>query len=338
MAAYTDAVVREIREYSSPCRIKVNTVFFGGGTPSVLPAEMFLKITYAVSEVFDIADDAEFSVEVNPGAVSADTLRAYRKAGVNRISIGLQSTHADELSSLGRIHSYEEFLQTYREIRACGFSNINIDLMYGIPNQTKSSFSQTLDRVIALGPEHISAYGLIIEEGTVFFEKRTSLNLPSEDSECEMYGIACERLSASGYSHYEISNYAKPGFECKHNLKYWRDEEYIGIGLSAHSCYLGKRYSNTSVLSRYIKDKHPRECLSENAASDPFEYAMLRLRLAEGLSTLEYENKFGAPFAIGKENTVADFVKYGLLKINGERISLTEKGFYLSNHILAQLL
>ena len=243
-----------------------------------------------------------------------------------------------ELSYLGRIHTYSEFLDTYRLVRAAGFTNVNIDLMYGIPGQTVASFCQTLDKVTALAPEHISAYGLIIEEGTLFFEKRNELPLPSEDEECDMYSKACERLLAAGYSHYEISNYARRGFECRHNLKYWRDEEYIGVGLAAHSYLSGVRYSNTSDFSDYVSGSFGRRRHSHIADKDPFEYAMLRLRLAEGMSITEYEKKFGKPFAEGEEEKLKSFSEYGLLRLSRERISLTERGFYLSNHILAQLL
>ena len=184
--------------------------------------------------------------------------------------------------------------------------------MYGIPKQTKESFEKTLDTVIAINPEHISAYGLIIEEGTPFYENRHRLDLPSEDTECDMYGIACSKLRAAGYYHYEISNYAKRGFECKHNLKYWKDEEYIGVGLASHSFYGGRRYANAEALSDYVNGNFTKEDLSGTASSDPFEYAMLRLRLAEGMSLSEYEKKFGKRFASDKAHLLKSFSEHGL--------------------------
>ncbi len=336
---YIDKLISEIELYSGEQKIKVDTVFFGGGTPSLLSPDKFHKIVDAISKSFDLSALSEFTVEVNPATLNDDKIKAYKRAGVNRISIGVQSIHENELKKLGRIHNYPDFKHTHLELREAGFSNISFDLMYGIPYQTQDSFKETLKTVIALSPEHISAYGLIVEEGTPFYEEGKKLALPSEDEEYAMYCDAHDMLAKAGYNHYEISNYAKPGFECKHNLKYWRDEEYIGVGLAAHSYFNGKRYGNTDSFDEYFNSYLPnynRESC-ENP-KDPFEYAMLALRLSEGFSLSEYERMFGEKFASGKERKLKAFVDGGLLLVNGDRICLTPKGFYVSNSIMSELL
>lgn len=336
---YVARLISEIESYRSNEKIKINTVFFGGGTPSLLSGERFLKIVSTIKESFEILPDAEFTVEVNPATLSDEKILAYKEAGVNRISIGVQSIHEIELKKLGRIHNVADFENTYKALRDAGFKNISVDLMYGIPYQTKDSFEKTLDKIIMLSPEHVSCYGLIVEEGTPFFEERKSLPLPDEDEEYEMYATAHEKLALAGYSHYEISNYAKDGFECRHNLKYWRDEEYIGVGLAAYSYYRGKRYGNSSSFDEYFaSDSANYNCKEKEQLKDPFEYAMLALRLKEGFSLSEYERIFGKRFAEGKEKELDLFSKKGLIEIREDRIFLTYKGFYVSNSILSELL
>ena len=337
---YTDNLVSEIESYTTEPKIKVNTIFFGGGTPSVMNIEDFEKTVLKIRETFEVCENAEFSVEVNPATVTEEKMRAFKALGVNRISIGLQSIHENELKMLGRIHGYEDFLDTYRLARNAKIDNINVDLMYGIPLQTEASFKKTLDTVSALAPEHISAYGLIVEEGTPFYRMRDKLPLPSEDYEYGMYLAAVSTLKNAGFYHYEISNYAKPGFECHHNLKYWRDEEYIGLGLSAHSYYLGKRYSNTQDFSEYFDGfgAKYRKAESDSLGLDKFEYAMLALRLSEGLSLDEYKTLFGEEFAENKKELLEKYTKAGYMAVNDGRIHFTDQGFYVSNTILAELL
>ena len=223
---YVDALISEINSYSRPEKIKVNTVFIGGGTPSLLGGEEMGRVLSSVYESFEISEDAEISMEANPGTLTLENAIAYRSSGINRISIGSQSFCENELKKLGRIHNSGAISEAVAIAREAGFSNINLDLMYGIPEQTMDSFKRSLDSLIALSPEHVSVYGLIIEEGTPFFRGLTELRLPTEDAECDMYYLAAQLLSDNGYRHYEISNYAKEGYECRHNLKYWRDEEY----------------------------------------------------------------------------------------------------------------
>ena len=334
-AYYIDALIREIRGYKREERIAISTVFFGGGTPTLLEPRELERIFEAIRDVFDILPAAEITLEANPGTVTEQKLSAYRRFGVNRISIGLQSIHENELKKLGRIHSYDDFLQTYRLARTAGFDNISVDLMYGIPEQTLSSFAETLDGIISLGPEHISAYGLIVEEGTPFYAEREGLEIPDEDTECDMYELACERLSGTGYSHYEISNYAKEGRASEHNLHYWRREEYIGVGVAAHSYFGGVRYSNCESLSSYIQGLAPEEESDTNAA---FEYAMLALRLAEGLSLSDYASRFSHSFLLGREEAIDRFVTLGYMSRTKDRLALTDRGMYVSNAILSELL
>lgn len=337
---YTENLIREIESYKRNPKIIIDTVFFGGGTPSVLDAGSFLRISSAIYESFDVALDTEFSVEVNPATLTDEKLSAFRKAGVNRISIGLQSIHENEMKILGRIHTYEDFLKTFHMVRAAGIKNINVDLMYGIPEQTVSSFKKTLDAVIALSPEHVSAYGLIVEEGTPFYQNRDKLRLPDEETEYDMYLMADKILAESGYGHYEISNYSGLEYQCRHNIKYWRDEEYIGVGLAAHSYYLGKRFYNTESFDEYFEEFGAKYRKEENAnvGLDKFEYAMLGLRLSEGISLAEYKKLFGESFASGNEDKLDAYIKAGFMNIENGRLFFTAKGFYISNAIMAELL
>lgn len=337
---YADALVEEIKSYSENEKIKVDSVFIGGGTPSYISCESFLKIANSIKETFELSSDTEYTVEVNPGTLTQEKIRAFKEAGVNRVSLGLQSIHEKETKKLGRIHNYQDFLRSFNMIKSGLTDNINIDLMYGIPYQTKESFEKTLSSVLELDPAHISCYGLIIEEGTPFFLQKDTLDLPSEDEEYEMYMMADSILTSAGFSHYEISNYAKEGRRCRHNLKYWRDEEYIGVGLSAHSYYRGIRFSNPVDFDEYFdpfREKY-RIRESEKLGKDSFEYAMLAMRLSDGFSLSEYEKLFGRSFIEGKERYIDLCVSRGLLKIENGFIKLTSSGFYLSNTILTELL
>lgn len=336
---YTDALVEEIKGYEREKKISVDSIFFGGGTPSILPSDQFERIVNAIRASFEIVDNTEFTVEVNPGAVSHEKLLVYNRLGVNRLSIGLQSIHENELKKLGRIHTFADFLETYNISREVGFRNINVDLMYGIPNQTKESFYQTLKTVLEISVEHISCYGLIVEEGTPFFAEKNSLALPSEDEEADMYFMAAGELCRSGYRHYEISNYSKSGKECRHNLKYWRDKEYVGVGASAHSYYNSERYYNVADLNKYISEPSlPIKNASRALRKDPFEYAMLNLRLADGLSLSEYKGIFSEDFTEGKESELEKLINEGYMELEGDLLHFTDKGFYVSNTILSILL
>ena len=335
---YVAVLLSEAERYKQGKKIKIDTLYFGGGTPSLLPPQTLEKILLGLSDIFEISDSAEVTLEANPGTFDIVKMRAYRSLGINRVSVGVQSIHENELKKLGRIHSSNEFYSSYNCLRDAGFDNINLDLMYGIPEQTEKTFASTLDRIISLEPEHISAYGLIVEEGTPFYLERETLDLPDEDIECRMYYMASEKLLSAGYRHYEISNYAKPGRESRHNLKYWRDEEYIGLGVSAYSYFGGKRYGNARSLSSYLLDQRATESEQIAREDEMYEYAMMRLRLSEGIDLTAYRARFGVDFQNGRESIIERFRSLGLLSISNDTLSLTERGFYLSNTILAEIL
>jgi oxygen-independent coproporphyrinogen-3 oxidase len=338
--SYIDSLIKEIKSYKRDGKIRLQTVFFGGGTPSLLCAEEFTSVYKAIEESFDLSGLKEFTIEANPKTLTEEKLLAYRMCGANRISIGLQSIHENEMIKLGRIHNLADFESSLALARQTGFDNINVDLMYGIPEQTKESFQKTLDYVLSLGVSHISLYGLIVEENTPFGKMGNELVLPSEDNEADMYYLAAKKLSGAGFSHYEISNYAKAGFESRHNLIYWKREEYIGVGLAAHSLFEGERFATTENLSEYLS-KNARqyktaEKISENDAA--YEYAMLALRLKDGFSLCEYREKFGEDFLKERKEKLEKYENLGLLEIKNGRIYLTERGFYVSNAILSDIL
>ena len=336
---YIDRLCEELCSYKDK-QIAIDSIFFGGGTPSLLTPLEFDRICSAIKDSFVVLPDTEFTVESNPKTLDEEKLMAFVRNGVNRLSIGLQSIHKNEEKSLGRIHNYEDFLDSYALARRCGIKNINVDLMYGIPEQTMASFEETLSAVCHLSPEHISLYGLILEEGTPFYKMKDSLSIPSEDTECDMYYLAARQLSERGYSHYEISNYAKDGYECRHNLKYWHCDEYIGVGLSAYSYFDKKRFGNTDDPQAYLSGKCTEYDGAEEVdpATESYEYVMLRLRLKEGFSLSEYKNRFGRDFSDGREELLKRLSAADYLKINEGRIALTEKGFYISNSILTELI
>ncbi len=338
--AYISALEKDILSYRRDTKIPLETLFFGGGTPSLLEPYELEKICFAISNTFDLSKLVEFTAEANPKTLSPEKLSAFKSFGVNRISMGLQSIHENELLKLGRIHNLSDFLESLTLARSYGFENINVDLMYGIPEQTEKSFRESLKFVTELEVPHLSVYGLMIEEGTPFFKERAVLPLPDEDTEADMYYGAAEFLASHGYNHYEISNYAKDGFESRHNLKYWHNEEYIGVGISAYSYFGGVRYGNTNAFSDYIselKDKRKNES-RVSKTDEAYDFAMLALRLKEGFSLAEYNKRFGTDFLSGREEKILKYVSLGLLLHSGGRISLTEKGFYLSNTVLSDLL
>ena len=301
MREYSIELCRRIREFADnqPKKLTVDTVYFGGGTPTLLPADCFSDIMEVIGSSFDISVDAEVTAECNPASIGLDGLRRLKDVGINRLSIGLQSTNDNELSELGRLHTFSDFCDVYRDAREAGFDNISVDLMYGIPDQTVESFENTLSEVVSLSPEHISAYGLKIEQGTVFWTKRQALKLPDEDGEYEMYTLCVDMLKKNGYGRYEISNFAKQGKESKHNLKYWRLEDYVGFGVAAHSCFGGERFGNSRDMEGFLAGKDiTEERYSVSAEERRREYVMLSLRLEKGIDTEEYEAKWGSPFKV----------------------------------------
>ena len=336
---YIDILCHEIELFANK-GISIDTIFFGGGTPSLLTVGEFSKIVDKIRETFVILPNTEFTIEANPKTLTEEKLTAFMSLGVNRLSIGLQSIHENEQKILGRIHNYDDFLSTYHMARRLGIKNINVDLMYGIPEQTMESFGKTLESVIALEPEHLSLYGLILEEGTPLYNARETIAFPDEDDECEMYYLATDIMRKSGYLHYEISNYAKEGYYSRHNLKYWHADEYIGVGLGAHSYYSGVRYGNSGDIGEYLSGDYAKYDMGEiiDTESLAYEYVMLHLRLAEGFDLTEYHERFGVDFCQGREEILSMMERNGLLTLENNRISLTERGFYVSNNILTELL
>ena len=338
---YIEALLKEIRAAEHTENYEIVSVFIGGGTPSALKAEAIASIMRTLQEQFFFCEDAEVTIEANPGTVDPEKLTIYRNVGINRLSLGLQSTDAEELKLLGRIHSYEEFLKSYEWAREAGFSNINIDLMFAIPGQTGEAWRQHLYQVAELNPEHISAYSLIIEEGTPFAEQ--NLDLPDEDTEYQMYEDTAEILERYGYRQYEISNYAKQGYMCRHNAGYWQRREYLGFGLGASSLYGGMRFSNTHQMQEYLKEsRNPDQIrkdvtvLSRNEQIE--EFMFLGLRMTEGISEKEFEENFDVRLMDVYGDILQKYEETGFMEHIETKWRLTRKGIHVSNHILADFL
>ena len=324
--------------------IPVETIFIGGGTPSVPDSVLVVKIMEHVRHAFHVADGAEISMEANPGTVTREKLTDYRKAGINRLSFGLQSANDRELKLLGRIHTWAEFLESFTLARECGFANLNIDLMSALPGQTCESWKETLSRVTDLDPEHISAYSLIIEEGTPFGERYGSEEgrklLPDEDSEREMYHETKRFLKDCGYERYEISNYAKPGRECRHNIGYWTGVPYLGLGLGASSYLDGCRFTVNPDMKQYLEEKPGMftdiEKLTKKDMEEEFFY--VGLRMTAGVSLSEFERRFGISAKEVYPGLMETFVKEKAARFEGDRFVLTDYGLDVSNYIMAQFL
>ena len=324
--------------------IPVETIFIGGGTPSVPDSGLIVEIMEHVRHAFHVADGAEISMEANPGTVTREKLTDYRKAGINRLSFGLQSANDRELKLLGRIHTWAEFLESFTLARECGFANLNIDLMSALPGQTCESWKETLSRVTDLDPEHISAYSLIIEEGTPFGERYGSEEgrtlLPDEDSEREMYHETKRFLKDCGYERYEISNYAKPGRECRHNIGYWTGVPYLGLGLGASSYLDGCRFTVNPDMKQYLEEEPGMfadiEKLTKKDMEEEFFY--VGLRMTAGVSLSEFERRFGISAKEVYPGLMETFVKEKAARFEGDRFVLTDYGLDVSNYIMAQFL
>lgn len=366
---YTDKLLEEIRIQSSFVReYQVDTIFLGGGTPSVLDVTDIIAIMGALKEHYDIAPDAEITIEVNPGTVKMEGLVAYREAGINRVSMGLQSADDTELRYLGRIHTYDEFLKSFQRVRMAGFTNVNVDLISAIPGQTPESWRNTLKKTAMLKPEHISAYSLIVEEGTPFYdrygghvemesyemsqEERRRLmalpDLPDEDTEREMYYMTRNCLAEQGYERYEISNYARPGFECRHNVGYWTGTGYLGLGLGASSYLEGCRFHNTSDFQSYVSahfDDEAEFCQALrqdmeqlSVKSKMEEFMFLGLRLTRGVSVEGFITRFGQSIRNVYGGVIDKLEREGLLEHKNGYYHLTERGLDLSNYAMSLFL
>ncbi|MBR6413086.1 MAG: radical SAM family heme chaperone HemW [Oscillospiraceae bacterium] len=320
----------------------VDTVYFGGGTPSFFGADNLRRIFAEVQHRFRLDKDAEITFEANPDSVTESLLRKLRAEGFNRISLGVQSDRDDVLQKLGRPHNYEQAKTAVKLARACGFDNLSLDLMYGLPNQTVLQWEETLRHVLHLRPDHMSCYGLKVEENTPLWEYREAANLPSDEIQAEMYLKTVSILQEAGYAQYEISNFAIPGYESRHNLKYWLGEEYIGFGPSASSDFAGKRYTNYRDIQNYIRGviKQDVPILSECESIPPRErageYVMLRLRTVYGISPEEYERNYLMPFE-PLQKVILPLAEHGLFEQRNGNWVLTPKGFLVSNQIIVQL-
>ena len=320
----------------------VDTVYFGGGTPSFFGADNLRRIFAELQHRFRVDRDAEISFEANPDSVSSGLLKKLRAEGFNRMSLGVQSDRDEMLQKLGRPHSYEQARNAVQLARACGFENISVDLMYGLPDQTAAQWEETLRHVLRLRPEHMSCYGLKVEEGTPLWEYKDEANLPSDEVQAEMYLKTVDILETAGYRQYEISNFAKPGFESRHNLKYWMGDEYIGFGPAAASDFAGKRYTNNPDIQNYIRGilKQDVPILSECDTVPPRErageYVMLRLRTTKGISPEEYEKNYLMPFE-PLLDAIVPLAEKGLFVQDGDRWVLTPTGFLVSNQIIGRL-
>lgn len=316
------------------------TIFFGGGTPSLLEPEELLYLKQELEKKRMWQGATEITIECNPDSITKEKLKTYREIGINRLSIGLQSTNSEELKLLGRIHDYETFLTTYKMARQEGFDNINIDLMSAVPKQNITSYVEGLNKILALNPEHISSYSLIIEEGTPFYENEEIIKLlPDEEEEREMYHKTQEILQRNGYERYEISNYAKPGKECRHNLVYWELGEYFGLGLGASSYVNEIRYKNHETFEEY--EKHPTQKMEIEKIGKQQkmeEFIFLGLRKIEGISKKEFQQLFQIPIEEIYEKVIKKYEASGFLKCNGDRIRFTPKGLDVSNQILSEFL
>ncbi len=341
MEAYTDALLREMAFYEKPLKdYAVDTVFFGGGTPSLLPVPLMEKLLLGIREHFTLLPHAEITGEANPATGDPGFLAAWRKMGFTRLSMGVQSFQNEELKALGRLHTAEEAKDFFKEARAAGFSNISMDLMYAIPSQTPKSFESTLREAIALSPEHLSAYSLKIEEGTPFFSKKDTLIRADEETEVAMYDRCHQLLEEAGYTQYEVSNYAKEGKECRHNLHYWRDEEYVGLGVSAYSYFGGCRYGWDRDFAGYLKrefhEMPPGEFVSQDG--EEYETVMLGLRLKEGIDERAFQKRFGYGFREKYGDKFAPYLHHGLMEYRGDTTRLTHRGMYVMNAILSDIL
>lgn len=355
---YVHAMLEEIRYFGTKFSgYQVSTIYVGGGTPSWLDEELLAALLRQVYSSFVVAEDAECTLECNPGTVTAGKLRVYAQVGINRLSIGLQSADGEELKYLGRIHTYAQFLKTYELARNAGFTNINVDLMSGIPYQKAEVFADTLQQVIRLKPEHISAYSLIIEKGTPFYERYkfdavrqeagiSTQVLPNEDECYRIYKLTQRVLGKAGYERYEISNYAKPGYACRHNIGYWTRENYLGLGIGAASMIENIRFANTRDIYTYLENsKHFETLTEEDYAAAALgrkeqmeEFMFLGLRMIRGVSRAEFEENFGMPPEAVYRDAIENLKEQELLITAEGRICLTDRGLDLANYCMAKFL
>lgn len=337
---YVETVINEIKNITHKEKYTVTTIYLGGGTPSILNPNYIKNILQEIKSSFEILDDAEITIEINPGTVNEEKLKKYKEYGINRLSIGLQSANDKILKKIGRIHDYKQFEETFFYARKCGFKNINVDLMIGLPTQAVEDVKQTLEKIIQKNPEHISVYSLIIEEGTIIEKliNENKLQLPDEETERIMYWTVVNELKENGYNQYEISNFSKKTYESKHNTNCWKQKQYIGLGTSAHSYLNKKRYSNTNNIEEYIKNIQENN-ISKNITiheeqteeSTMNEYMLLGLRMMQGININEFKQKFKIDPTIKYKEILEKLQKENLIQITKTSIKLTKQGIDFGN-------
>lgn len=339
---YVDALCKEIDEKVTDYKIK--SIFIGGGTPSYLEINQIYKLLKTISKL-NLTENMEFTMECNPGALEKEKLETMLSGGVNRISMGLQAVQNSLLKDIGRIHSFKQFEENFNLARKVGFKNINVDLMFGLPNQKVDKWKESLETIAKLNPEHISAYSLIIEEGTAFYKlwERNKLILPSEDDEREMYSTTKEILKEHGYNQYEISNYAKPGYECYHNKVYWRCDDYLGVGSASSSFIDGKRIKNIEDVKSYIEKVNSNESVIEevieNSKEDNMEeFIFMGLRMNVGVSINEFKGRFGIHINSIYKDVIEKNINKKLLVLENDILRLTDKGIELSNLVMSDFI
>ena len=339
MDAYMAALLRHLEEVAPRAAgMQVDTVYFGGGTPSYLGAARLCRILQTVLRRYDVARDAEITLEANPDSAGDwKELRKLRRAGFNRLSLGVQSTDDALLRRIGRVHTYEQVQQAVMAARKAKFTNLSLDLIYGLPGQTMEDWQRTLADAVALGPEHLSCYGLKLEEGTPLWQQRQTLTLPDDDAQADMYLYTVAALGEMGYEQYEISNFAKSGKESRHNLKYWRMEEYAGFGPGAHSDFGGVRYGYVRDIDSYIAGRLVlSESETDSTLARDYEYVMLSLRTAAGIDRQTFEKRYRQRFQ-PMETLFEQYEKAGLALPTEGGWRLTPRGFLVSNSIIAAL-
>lgn len=343
---YIEALKKEIIMYKFILNnYRIDTIFFGGGTPSILEGDQITDIIDTIKKHYVVRDGAEISMEANPGTLNYNKLKKYYSSGINRLSIGLQACQDNLLKTLGRIHSFEDYLKNLKEARKAGFTNINTDLIFSLPGQKKEHWEKCLEKIVSLDMPHISAYSLIVEEGTLLnnWVKNKIVALPDEEIQLKMYHHTIKYLKEKGYIHYEISNFAKSGFQCKHNMVYWYNKQYIGLGAGSHSYFNKKRFSNVNGIEKYIdlvkSNKTPIEDEIDVSIKDEISETMfLGLRLIEGISIDEFTKRFNiSPFEI-YEKQIKKFSEQGLLEWDKTHIRLTQKGIDISNIVFQEML
>ncbi|MFA6984366.1 MAG: radical SAM family heme chaperone HemW [Sedimentibacter sp.] len=341
---YIQSAINEIKSYSALSnKFVVDTIYIGGGTPSIVNPKNLDNMINVIKIIFTVEENAEISMEANPNTLNKENLNDYSSIGINRLSIGIQSLNDDILKRIGRIHNSKEALEAIEKAKQCGFANINADVMFNIPGQTIDDINNTISQLIKKDIRHISFYSLKLEKGTPMYtlEKNKEIFLPEEDEEREMYYAGRNIMEANNLFQYEISNFAVKGYECRHNLKYWSQEEYVGIGPSAHSFLKNKRFNNPSDLKEYILSggnsnfqRNILEVMDDNQMI--FEYIILRLRLTEGLKFADFENKFSVNFKEVYAKQIEYLLKNNLIEIDDAAVRLTKRGMDISNYVFEQ--